>query len=650
MVGIPRNDRDFAFPDSTLCEEEHELPTALDRLLRAIQCRDVPRIIPDFLEWANRLNHDDPYFAQVALEELRELPIATFSEILRWIDPVANPAHDVAHGLNITLGQTQFIDSSRLVDEFGVRVQHREVLDAVNILMEARQAAGIQMLIPDYEVFIRCAGAASDKIASVNFFGASARDGKGPQRNTSTWTEFTKAIFLTDPTYYQFDRTRVISLPRLKSSDRQTYNSESLKRIGRMKLNISNLRHLPFNRQRERVSQELRMLTRMKYTAQTHWDRSKRYGVLVDEKLLCATMVSFARSNSLTRMKGLVLQRGFGISLNEDKETGQALVGLGKWFRKGNPREPTKHFLNAIVEAFGSMSRIRAALGLLVNVSRQYGIQVPHETWSNLLHWAYVCSSKPYSRMYALQNNYKVNSTKSQDVIDIWHAMTSDPFNVTPTFEDYNVYIKSLIAQRKLRLAVKVIREEAVPFYRQLEDEHLSIVLDEVLQGVTSPGHQRRQMEAHKEHVWFHIASWFTGILKGASRGRKQREGDFTRVIIPNLLHEFGEFFHHQISYRSTHGHIQMTRSDVKPRFNFEQKLRTTLPNNLSGVVVKALHRKGEIDMEDPNFVWPQTQPLEVLDWKRKPIKRRRARGTAPGPNEVGREGWWKKLEQDLSI
>ncbi|KAH7144382.1 hypothetical protein B0J13DRAFT_622931 [Dactylonectria estremocensis] len=656
MVSIPRKDRvfeqvvnlNFSFDGFANVSEGLELPTALDRLLRAIQCRDVPRIIPEFLEWANQLNHKDPYFAKNALDELRELPISTFSEILRWIDPIANPAHDVAHGLNITLGQTQFVDTSRLVDDYGIRIQHREVLDAVKILVEARQATGVQMLIPDYEVCIRCAGAASDKFAGVGFFGAIARHDKGPQRTTSTWTEFTKAIFSIEPMYYQFDRTRVISLARLRSSDRQTYNAESLRRIGRMKLNISNIRHLPFNRQPQRVAQELRMLSRMKYEARSHWERSKKYGVLIDENLLCATMISFARSNSLTRIKGIILQRGYHISLNEDKMTGQAHVGPGKWFRKGNPREPTKRLLHDIVEAFCSMSRVRAALALLVQISRQYSIQVPHETCSNLLQWAYVCSSKPYSRMYSMSQNYRVNNTGSKDVIDVWRFMT-DYFKVTPTFEDYNVYIKALIFQRRLRLAVQVIREEAVPFYRRLEEEHSNIVLDELLQGITTPGHQRRQIEAHKEYMWFHIASWFTAILKTASRAKALRETDFTRVLIPNILDEFSEFFHPQISYRSAYGHIQMQRPGIEPRFNFEKNLRTTLPNNLSGVVVKALHREGKIDLEDPSFVWPQTQPFVVSDWKRRPIKRSRAVGPAPGPNEVGREMWWKTLERDLS-
>ncbi|KAH6976193.1 hypothetical protein BKA56DRAFT_589188 [Ilyonectria sp. MPI-CAGE-AT-0026] len=641
------------FPDSQLFEGETKPPdrlTDLDLLLRAIQCRDVPQIVPALLAWTQRLSNNDGSVSHAAQIELQNLPIATFSEILRWIDPVANPAHDVAHGLNISLGQTQFTDATRLVDDFGVRVRHREVLEAVKILMEARHASGVRMLIPDYEVFIRCAAAASDSPAAVEFFGAINKHGLGSQRNTSTWTEFTKALFVTEPLYYQFDRSRVAVLPRQTYSNRQPMAPEKLWKLERMRHSINAMRHLPFNRNPARPAQDLRMLTRQKSRVRQHWIRSKLYGVLLNEELLCATMISFARSSSLTSIKGVILQRGFRISLKEDQDTGESVVTKGKMFRDGNPREPTERLLSAIVETFGSISRVRAALDLLVYISQRYHISIPHETWSNLLNWAYVCASKPFQRMRGHQGPYSVNDVKAKDVIEIWRIMTSEPFNVKPTFDDYSVYIKALIVQRSFRLAVDVIRNEAVPYYRQLEEEHYNIAVDEILKDESFRSHRRLQIETHKEYVWYHISSWFAALLQSASAGRNQREGRFMQVVVPDLIEEFSDFFHDQISYRSAQGRVRLTRSTENRRFDYQLKMRTTLPQDLGGMEVKALQNRGEVDIEAPDFDWPQAVQMEILDWKRKPRSRRMHNLPAPQSTSVSAKRWWKNIEQDLRI
>ncbi|KAF7547683.1 hypothetical protein G7Z17_g7559 [Cylindrodendrum hubeiense] len=639
------------FPDSTLFEDASKQLddlAPLDRLLRAIQCGDVPRIVPAFLLWVELLKHHGTRVADAAHDELRELPAATFSEIMRCIDPVANPAHDASHGLNITQGQMQFLGASSLIDDFGVRIHHCKVLDAVKVLMDARRAVGVPMLIPDYEVSMRCAGAAVDIHAAIDFFAAISKDGLGPQRNTSTWTEFTKAMFITEPMYYQFDRSRVVVLPRQMYSARQPMEPKGLWALERLRYSLGNLRSLPFNRNKRHINQDLRMITRQKMRSRSHWISAKLYGVLLNEELLCASMISFARSSSLALIKGNVLRRGFRISLKEDQDTGESILKGGKRFRKGNPREPTERLLHAIVEAFGSMSRIRAALELLVYVSRLHRIPIPHETWSNLLNWAYVCGSKPFQVMRRHQGSYQVHVVKAKDVTEIWHVMTSEPFNVKPTFDDYSVYIKSLIVQRSFRTAIDIIRNEAVPYYRRLEEEHHKILIDELLQNTPGPTHQRIQVETHKQYVWFHIANCFKALVKTASANRVQREGHFMQVILPDLINEFGEFFHHQVTYRSAQSHICLTRPMVERRFNFEMKVRRTLPEKLGGMVVQSLHKRGELDTEDPEFEWPQVPQLNVLDWKRRPEKRTRVVGPASLGNDPSPKEWWRAVSKEL--
>ncbi|KAL2682741.1 hypothetical protein Neosp_007196 [[Neocosmospora] mangrovei] len=615
-----------------------DTPSSLDHLLRSIQCCDHTRILPNFYEWVDSLVDADANVATAALQELAELPVVTFSEILRWIDPVANNnKYDVAHGLNISLGHTQFTNLGKLVDDFGVRKHHRALLNAATILFDACQETERNLLVTDYEVFIRCAGAAADPVAAADFFGAIAKSGLDRRRTTGTWNEFVKARFMIDPLYYQFDRSRVAVLPR------------SLKRMERQRYSLNAHRRLPFNRLRHRVSQDTRALHGKKnsfHGYRNHWLRSKEYGTLVDEELLCTSMIAFARGGNMANLRGVVTIRGFRLKFTEND--GITVARGGKNWREGNPREPTERILSAMVESFGCMSRINTAKELLLHFSKWHMIKIPHEIWSSLLNWAYVCASKPFQSQRKLIGDYAANRVKPFDIQRIWETMTSEPFNVEPTFEDYSVYIKTLIIQRKFRPALDLIRGYAIPYYRHIEQQHEDIVFDEVLQEFSRPSHQRMQMEAQKEHVWYHIATWLNNLLSSASACKWQRNGHFMQVVVPEIVQEFSEFFHDQVRYRTAQGHVCIKRDMSVPRFTWSRQARKTLPQDRGGPEVKAMAKKRKINMDNPNFKWPQVPTMKVVEWKRTPVARVRAMGPAPESTDVNAKGWWDKLEREL--
>ncbi|KAF5018098.1 hypothetical protein F66182_9937 [Fusarium sp. NRRL 66182] len=636
---------------STFANQLGDFPTLLDHLLKAIQLRNNVRIIPTFLNWVNSLNGSNA----AALQELAILPVSTFSEILRCLDPVANTQLDVAHGLNIELGQLQFTNAGRIVDEFGVRHQHRLVLEAMKVLMRARLDTGRHLMVYDYEVLIRCAGAAADMEAAMYFFGAIAANNLASKRSTATWNEFIKARFLIDPMYYQFDRSRMAYTGRLAYRSHRRMDLANLWRIEGLRYAVNALKAQPFGRRRDRpwANHILWMRTKRGYWSYlAHWERSKAYGVLVDEELLCNTMIAFARSGSLKHIKGIVLKGGFRIMLHEDTKTGEVMISGGKRFRAGSPREPTKRFLNAIVETFGSMSHIATALKLLVFVSHTYGIPIPRETWSNLLNWAYICASKSNQFQRRMMGNHLPSAATDKHVVEIWKTMTSEPFNIEPVFEDYNIYIKTLIAQRRLRLALDLIRNYAVPHYRRLEDEHQQIVFDEVLQEVPEPSSRRLQIETQKEYVWYHIANCLNQTFSVASKNKWQREGEFMQVVIPDLVAEFSEFLHDQINYRTSQGYVRLRRSMETPRFDWVGGRRKTLPQLRGGMEARMMELQGKIEtkntFEERAEDWPMVPEMTVLEYKRKPRTRIRALGRPPESTDVRAREWWKNLEGEL--
>ncbi|KAF5623860.1 hypothetical protein F52700_9876 [Fusarium sp. NRRL 52700] len=633
-------------------------PTPLDALLKAIRCQETGRILPTFQAWVQSLVNDNVELANAALQELAELPVATFSEILRALDPVANKHLDVAHDIAISPGEMQFTNAHHIVDKFGVRHQHRFVLDALNIVTRARHDGGRSLVISDFEILIRCAGAAGDLKSVALFFSAIKHHGLGSKRSTRTWSEFFKARYMTDPVYYQYHRQRVLYKPREGYKIFFRMPLDKLKRLESLRHSRNALAVTPFNRQRHRLWADNMLWKRKKTGFQSyfaHWRRSKDSGVLLNEEMLCTTLIAFARSASFQHIRGIVLKRGFGIGLVEDRETGTFTVNGFKVFRPGNPRAPTERLLNAIVEAFGSMMRIRLASQLLIHVSNAYQIPIPRETWRNLLSWAYVCGVKSNQRQRRFMYFFPLSSNVTPSMVtEIWDIMTSEPYNVEPSFENYIVYINSLIFKRSFSSALDMLRDHAIPHYRQLEKQQLQSVFDDVLQEASEPSHSRRTIETQKEHAWYQIAKCLGNLLSTASKDSRRRKSNFATTTIPHIITEFSEFLHDQIRYRTSQGYVCLERSVEVPRFKWVTTLRTTLPQLKGGVETQMLVSKGAVEeaetYEERKENWPRDLEMKILEWRRKPRPRPRAKGPAPERTDVNKLEWWKNLEDELMV
>ncbi|KAF4453975.1 hypothetical protein F53441_3500 [Fusarium austroafricanum] len=633
-------------------------PTALDELLRSIRCRDAGGVISALYAWIASLANADASIANAAHQELAELPVPTFSEILRALDPVANRDLDVAHGIHISPGEMQFTNACHLVDEFGVRHQHRNILNAVKFLALARCDSHRKLVISDYEILFRLAGAAGDIEEAISFFGLITKHGLAAKRTTTTWNEFFKARYQTDPLYYQYHRQRVLYTPRHGYKATFSVPLNNVWRLESLRHSRNALLKTPFNRQRNRLYADNMLRMRKKdgyFSFFAHWRRSKAIGVLLNEEILCTALIAFARSASLQHMRGIVLKRGFGIGIKEDKETGEFSV-IGKMtFRSGNPRAPTERLLNAIVEAFGSMMRIRLASQLLIHVSSTQEIPIPRETWCNLFNWAYVCGAKSNQRGRRFMNSFPHSSGVDPAMItEIWDTMTSKPYNIEPTFESYINYIKVHIFRHKFSDALDLIRDHAIRHYRSLEKEHQRVVFEEVLQEVSEPSHRRIAIETQKEHAWYQISKCLDQFLDAATKNSRKRKGKFSTTALPHIIAEFSEFFHDQIQYRTAQGYVRLKRSVDPQRFTWEQYVRTTLPQFKGGLETQSLTDLGLIEEEYQGEEEPNKRPMlenremNVLDWKRIPCRRTRAMGPAPESTDVNARGWWKRLEQEL--
>ncbi|PHH91862.1 hypothetical protein CDD83_10035 [Cordyceps sp. RAO-2017] len=379
------------------------------RVLDAVQRQDSGQIRQTFVAWAEALRDAKSPQHRDAVEQARQMPATTLSELLRCIDPIRNPQLDVAHGLHLSSGLAQFTPVGHLMDEFGVRTVHRQVLDGVQALMEIRAESRGGLAPADYEVMMRCAGAAVDPMAAKRFFAAMAVAGLQQWRTTRTWTEFVKARFMVEPAYYQFDRSRVVVLPRDWYGNQQTMPYAMVKYLESIRHSLNTLRFYPWNRRRDAPDQDWRRFLRTRHNYRSyaaHFRRAIAYGIEVDEEFLCASIVAFSRSSSESTIRTLILEYHYGLVFrgDGDEERGKPAVSGGRDMAPESAIRPTARLLDAIVEAYGSMSMIGLCVELVEFVSRRWAVPIPARTWSNLLSWTFVCSSRPYSQMRRFQS------------------------------------------------------------------------------------------------------------------------------------------------------------------------------------------------------------------------------------------------------
>ncbi|KAJ6785407.1 hypothetical protein PWT90_05783 [Aphanocladium album] len=630
--------------------------TELDTVLRAIQKKDPSQIQRAFIHWTDVLANETSPLHLGAVEELLTLPAPTLSEIIRCLDPFL-ASDDAAEGLKISAGESQYTAAGSLVDSHGVRDRHGQVLAGLQTLFRIRSASQ-PLAVADYEVGMRAAGAAVDFHAAREFWSGIAQSGQQRWRTGHTWDEFVKAFFMTEPLYYQHDRARVAVKARDLYRNRNPLPMATLNALDRQRLSANALLQEPWNRSRtdpdEEVTRELRKRVQARGYRE-HWTRALLYGRDMDEALLCTSIKAFSRSASLHAIKELIFSSYYGITIENDRDPTQTTITGGHDFAADSPLRPTTALLEAIAEGLGSMSHIALAMQLINFISNRYDIPVPHAVWSSLLNWTYLFASKPFSSGRQKLGDWASTTQRPVDVMHVWEAMTSPSRgNVTPTFDDHDIYIKTLLVQRCVVKAFAAINEYGLPQYATLVDAYEAALTDEILQadalGGTAPRRatlRRQKAETLKDHTHHRITLWFKQLLKVVSANRYFREGPAGRALVPNLLRDYAYFLPATVRYRTAQGTVTFELGggdeSATERVAWARRWRTTLPAKRSGVHVRGLEGAGE-----PEFAWPAVRQMRVLETRPVP-KERLDRVVAP-PAARGDGTWWKTMEEQMML
>ncbi|KAJ8126716.1 hypothetical protein O1611_g6924 [Lasiodiplodia mahajangana] len=508
---------------------------------------------------------------RMSREELQEavaaLPRTTFTEFFRAFDPwrVFREC-DENDDSYIPLGMVKKLNMVSIVDDWGVRRVYTRLLQRLLTLMSALQGAGYTLHMEEYIALMRCAGACADLSGAKAIWHNMASGPAIAWRNSEIYTEFIKARFLTEDLYTSYQKTMRMITPRNLHRSRLRLSEHSVRRLDGLRLILrSKSAEFGLNKDIEHVEELMRALRGQRPAVKLFLTVTATHSFRLNESLLCTVMIALARSGSLRLIGTDILERYFGIRSPHPFPPEYGPEARKLELSSGPPRiRPTARLMRAVVEAYGSNAEIAVAIQLIEFLSNTYNIPIPQDVWQDLLEWTYVMSVPPASTAWEMANYYaKIPSPQAVEMI--WNAMTSHPYNQTPTFKNYNFLIRSLIGRYSndgdgsLTRVLSCMREAIALYYEHCQEYEASAFehVQHLRNGVYSSAVKQRFQRARskKQRMWYDISVWCRMFLK---RVPFSKDSPIPNPIIPDFIREFRPFLRNPVEYLTPTGRVSL--------------------------------------------------------------------------------------------
>ncbi|KAF9877975.1 hypothetical protein CkaCkLH20_04551 [Colletotrichum karsti] len=560
--------------------------------------RDQPKILAKLLSAVQSQNHKQ-VFAELqalgrhersgeAIEALSSLSKSAFSELVRSLDPFrVGPRADLSHGLYISQGLRNFSPVSSMMNQFGIRKIYHNSTQLIRAVLLMRLNQGRELMLSDYIVLLRCAGAASD-IETAKWIWKVAmkadREKDPTVRGGLAYTEFMKARFLTEPLYMQNDMARFRVRPRDLTGHRKRFADKSaLRRLERLRLSIATNKTSLYGRAPDQPSHDLHRKVSLHQPVRRIWSAVRKQRIRVDQELLGAYLIACGRAGSVRELLRRLWQTWRIRTTDIKDHRATKIVGGIEPDLLDPLTTPNLRILNAIVHAFGSTGHVILARKFLIFFSTKYEIQVPPETWSSLLEWTYVMSSKPAITEWKIMGD-RNRIIDAEDVFIVWDLMTSGhgPYcrPVKPTFKDRDFYVKSLIAARKFESTWDEIRRGAA-LYESICEEVESSLFERLYPSPPAEAVTRHLQAKVKQHTtWYTIERWCRmWLMKGSKLERK--DDNFTQRTITEFIAEFSDFLPNPATYKTSAGTVRIATPQNIMRQSWKMQIARSHPTTV---------------------------------------------------------------------
>ncbi|KAK1597143.1 uncharacterized protein LY79DRAFT_666888 [Colletotrichum navitas] len=547
--------------------------TQLAHVLRAVQSQNTNKILSGVVALA-RHQHQ----IQVA-DALHSLPPTAFSAIVRSLDPSrVGPRSDATHGLRIPSGLGQFSSVASVADQYGVRKIYTHTFHALRSLFDLRSYHGSSPSRADYVVLLRCAGAASDfEAAKAIWHGAMKGDPVTDPRDGSVFAEYFKTRFLTDPTYAQNDLARFRMRPRNIGKNRKRFDQTRLLwPLEKLRLSVSSRKRDSFGRAPWLPTHDMHRLVSLPAPVRRLQGYAERERKVVDEEFYCAYLLASARAGSFQDMIGL-LWRTWKIKITDLRDHRAAEITGGVQRSSLNPLlQPTERLIHGIVQSFGCTGHVILAKKLIIYISQRWQIPIPQSSWSALLEWTYILSSKPASQEWKIMGDAN-RIIRADEVLSLWQTMKSEPYLVNVGLHETDIYVKSLISAGRPDEAWEAIKQGCAEY--DVLCEEVEQALFESLYPSPPPDSiaRHQQLKARQHMAWYTIQNWCQQWLRQTSK-RLRHRAHLAPQIIPQFVGDFHRFLPDPITYTTNGGVVRIANTDTNQKTMWVRRIVQSPP------------------------------------------------------------------------
>ncbi|CAG8977833.1 hypothetical protein HYALB_00008999 [Hymenoscyphus albidus] len=199
-----------------------------------------------------------------------------------------------------------------------------------------------------------------------------------------------------------------------------------------------------------------------------------------NEETFSHMIIGLGREGDIPAVES-ILQRVWNVNVPELTSTGGNSDLTARKWPPDSQFYPSQQLLYSIAHCYGSNNDIPTALKIIDYISSQYSVMMSKDTWHELLRWAYVLS-RPSSR--PLRSSYKCdtasigNPIPSDAVLNLFRTMVSDPYNIQPNVEMYNLAVRTALFNRKLRDAEVLMEDGRIQHKKEVHN--LGLLMDKM--------------------------------------------------------------------------------------------------------------------------------------------------------------------------
>ncbi|OAL68738.1 hypothetical protein A7D00_7353 [Trichophyton violaceum] len=334
---------------------------------------------------------------------MRQLPATTFIEALRLLSPAyfVEPWRKIQRSFHSSAAEYAKVEPlAQIFDRFARNL---------GTIVEARRRAGHTLGLAEYTHLLDCARSMGDEAMANTLWEEMIADGISPDVLCYNY-------------YMEAKVWNMAFIPKENHSLRSTpwiYRKRRFKR--------SNPGYRGYKTGKDGVRDEVHSLFKDMVVD----------GLDANESTFIQLMIASGREWDIAAVKD-TLKTVWNIDADRLQKGKEDLPPVTP-YHPSSPLHPTDELLLAVAHIFCTNNDIPTALQLVDFISVNYNVPIPQRTWMELFVWSYILSTNRYGQN---AEDNMIGHIPKDSVIGIFKTMTSEPYNMKPTLQVYDILTK----------------------------------------------------------------------------------------------------------------------------------------------------------------------------------------------------------------